>query len=301
MPPFAQVKKSFMPTLLAGTLLTLLALAQAAQADTLEQIKSTGEIRIGYRESSLPLSWIEKDKPTGFMVSLCEKVINEQIAPALKIKQLKIKYVPVNVQTRFPLLDQKSIDMECGSTTVTLARMKQVDFSLVTYVTTSKLVSLKKIGPMSLDTMSGRTLAVQTGSSHAELISKMIGNAKILYVANATAGVQALADGKAQAYVDGEILYQSAIHKLGLPKDEFVAGSALSVEPFAIVTRKGDTALEKLIDVGLRKIFSHSDEALNLLKGYSDQLGMDINALTRDAIRNPSKGHECSMLETVSC
>ncbi|KPC55037.1 transporter substrate-binding domain-containing protein [Amantichitinum ursilacus] len=272
----------------------------ASQADTLDRIKTSGEIKIGYRSSSMPLSWSADGTPTGFMVALCEKIVTEQISTALH-KPIKITYVPVTVQTRFQLLDQQAIDMECGSTTVTLERMKQVDFSLATYITTSRLVSLKKTGALNLSTMNGRVLAVQTGSSHAELISKMLGGARLLQVPDAARGVEAVANGKAAAYVDAENLILSAIKANHLQPADFTMGTSLSVEPFAIVTRKGDTGLEKLIDQGLRKAFSHSEATVTLLQGYSTQMGADINALTRDAIRNPSRSHECSMLEAVTC
>lgn len=275
--------------------------AVASQAaDTLDRIKSSGEIKIGYRSSSMPLSWSANGTPTGFMVALCEKIVTDQISTALH-KPIKIQYVPVTVQTRFKLLDQQAIDMECGSTTVTLERMKQVDFSLSTYVTTSRLVSLKKTGPLTLSSMNGGVLAVQTGSSHADLIPKMLGSAKLLQVPDAAHGIQAVANGKAAAYVDAENLILSAIRANDMQASDFTMGSSLSVEPFAIVTRKGDAGIEKLIDQGLRKIFSHSDLALTMLQGYSTQMGADINALTRDAIRNPSRSHECSMLEAVTC
>jgi glutamate/aspartate transport system substrate-binding protein len=246
----------------------------------------------------MPLSWSDKDKPTGYMVSLCEKIVTEQIAPAVHNKNLRIQYVPVTAQNRFQLLASGKIDMECGSTTVTRERLKQANFSLVTYITESRLVSLKSGGPQSLATISGKTLAVQSGSSQAALISRVASGVKVLEVPDAAHGIEAVSQGKAHAYVDGEILSQSAIRKMGLPDDRFVYGSPISVEPFAIMTRKGDTEFGQLIDTGLRKIFAKPAESLALLKGYSDQMGADINLMTREAVRNPAKGHECSVLES---
>ncbi|WP_188695328.1 transporter substrate-binding domain-containing protein [Silvimonas amylolytica] len=277
------------------------ALALPAVAGTLDQIASNGEVRIGYRQSSMPLSWSDNEKPTGFMVSLCEKIVTEQIGPAVHNKNLRIQYVPVTAQNRFDLLASGKIDMECGSTTVTRARLQQADFSLVTYITESRLVSLKSSGAQSLSTISGKTLAVQTGSSQAALIARVASGVKVLPVPDAAHGIAAVSQGKAHAYVDGEILSQSAIRKAGLPDDRFVYGAPISVEPFAIMTRKGDADFGQLIDAGLRKIFAKPNESLALLKGYSDQMGADINLMTREAMRNPAKGRECSVLEAASC
>ncbi len=140
------------------------ALPSVAHADTLDTIKASGEVKIGYRESSLPVSYLPKGQtePTGFVVALCKQIVATNISEAVKKKPVKIKWVPVTAQNRLTLLKDGSIDMECGSTTVTQDRLKQVDFfSLVTFVTTSRMVSLASTNAASLKGLAGKTLAVK--------------------------------------------------------------------------------------------------------------------------------------------
>lgn len=278
------------------------ALPSMAQADTLETIKSSGEVKIGYRESAQPVSYLPKGQtePTGFVVALCKQIVATNISEAVK-KQVKIKWVPVTAQNRLKLLMDGSIDMECGSTTITQDRLKQVDFSLVTFVTTSRMVSLASTNAASLKGLAGKTLAVKKGSSHVDLIARMINNVKVMEVTDAKQGVEAVTAGTAQAYLDDEVLIQSAIRKNEQDPKNFAFSTPFSVEPYGIGLRKGDEAFAKLVNAGLRGTFNRSEKAIAMLETYTNELGIPVNNLTRDAIRSPSKSRQCSLLEQSGC
>ena len=278
------------------------AVPAGAYAGTLDTIKAAGEVKIGYRESSQPVSYLNKEtnEPTGFVVQLCKQIVAVNLSEAVK-KPLKIKFVPVTAQNRLKLLLDGSIDMECGSTTVTQDRLKQVDFSLVTFVTTSRMVSLAATNASSLKTLVGKTLAVKTGSSHIDLISRMIADVKVIQVTDARQGVEAVTSGKAQAYLDDEVLIQSAIHKQGLDSAKFAWSTPFSVEPYGIAIRQNDPDFARLVNAGLRATFNRSEKAIAMLDTYTSELGVPINTLTRDAIRSPSKSRQCSLLEQSGC
>ncbi|WP_283147909.1 transporter substrate-binding domain-containing protein [Silvimonas soli] len=271
----------------------------AVLADTLDTIKSTGEVKVGYRESSQPVSYAVNDVPTGFVIDLCRDIVANSISPAIH-KQVKIKFVPVTAQNRLGMLTDGKIDMECGSTTITEDRLKKVDFSVVDFVTSSRLVALSG-APVTLQALSGKTVALKSGSSHVELLSKMIGNVHVLYVNDAAQGVQAVVSKQAAAYLDDEILIQSAIHKAGLDRKNFGFSDPLSVEPYGIALRRGDTAFNVLVNAGIRSNFSHPEKAIASLDSYSSQMGSSVNNLTRDAIRWPAHSRQCSLIDKGDC
>ncbi|GGP28178.1 transporter substrate-binding domain-containing protein [Silvimonas amylolytica] len=291
--------RSFITALAYPLAAAFVVLATPAQADTLDNIKATGTINVGYRQSSQPVSYVVNDNPTGFVVDLCRDIVATTISDAVK-KPVKIKFVPVTAQNRLTMLKEGKIDMECGSTTITEERQKQVGFSVVDFVTTSRLVSLAGTKP-SLPSMEGKTLALKAGSSHIELISKMVGGIHVLSVNDAAQGIQAVQDHKAAAYLDDELLIQGAIHKAGLDFKQFTFSDPLSVEPYGIAFRLGDTAFGKLVSAGVRNNFSRTEKAIRSAETYSAELGVPVNTLTRDAIRSPAYSRQCSLIDKGAC
>src|SRR3981189_37485 len=133
---------------------------------TLKKVRDTKTFTIGFREASFPFAYYdEQKKPVGFSVELCNR-IGDAVKGQLKIPDLAVRYLPINAQTRIPLLTNGTIDIECGSTTNNLARQQQVDFSYSVYVTGGRLLVSKASGIKEIEDLSGKGVGVSSGSSN---------------------------------------------------------------------------------------------------------------------------------------
>src|SRR5579871_1517768 len=131
---------------------------------TLKNVKDTATFTIGYRESSLPLSYLgDQQKPTGFSIELCRHVA-EQVKSKSGVSELKIEFNPVTSATRIPLVANGTVDIECGSTANMLARQKQVAFSVTTFVPQFKWIVRSDGGIKTADDLKGKTVAVTAGT-----------------------------------------------------------------------------------------------------------------------------------------
>ncbi|HKU69563.1 MAG TPA: transporter substrate-binding domain-containing protein, partial [Burkholderiales bacterium] len=157
-----------MRRVLGLTLALFVAVAASGNAvaqDTLKKIKDTGVVKIGNRDASIPLSYLDdKQKPVGYGVDICLKVV-DAIKAELKMPNLKVEFVPVTSQTRIPILTGGNIDLECGSTTNSVERQKQVAFAPTYFMTGTKIIVKKNSGIKGYDDLKGKTVSVSTGGS----------------------------------------------------------------------------------------------------------------------------------------
>src|SRR5450759_1706381 len=160
-------------TRIAKLLLTIAACAicaapVAAQelTGTLKKIKDTGVVKLGNRDASIPLSYLDdRQQPVGYGVDSCLKVV-DAIKAELKMPNLKIEYVPVTSQTRIPILTGGNIDLECGSTTNSMERQKQVAFAPTYFMTGTKIIVKKASGVKSYDDLKGKTVVFTSGTTN---------------------------------------------------------------------------------------------------------------------------------------
>src|SRR5262245_38710923 len=146
--------------------------AQAQSSDTLKKIKDTGKVVMGVRESSAPLSLtLGGGKYVGYHVELCERIIGD-IRKKLGLSQLTIEYTPVTSQNRIPLVQNGTVDIECGSTTNNAARQQQVAFGLTTYVTEVRMAVNAKSGITSIKDLNGKTVVTTTGTTSVQHLRK---------------------------------------------------------------------------------------------------------------------------------
>src|SRR5258708_36054892 len=152
--------------------------AQGLQG-TLQKVKETGTVTIGYRESSLPLSFLDdKQQPVGFSIDLCRSVV-EQMKSKLAMPDLKVAYNPVTSATRIPLVANGTIDIECGSTANMLIRQQQVAFSVTFFVPQFKWVVRTNSGIQTADDLQGRAVAVTSGTNTALFVAKANNDEKL--------------------------------------------------------------------------------------------------------------------------
>ena len=249
--------------------------AQALEG-RLKRIADTKTIAIGYRADAVPFSFTgASSQPDGFSIDLCKRVVNS-IERQLKIQGLKINWVPVTVQSRFEAVAKGRADMECGSSTMTLGRMKEVDFSSVIFVETTGLLVKTAAGLRSLSDMSGLKIAVVAGTTNERAIGAQLKrrqlDATVLPFKSRDEALAALEEGKADAFASDRLLLVGAATKAKDPRSLSLLGDQLSMEPYAIVLPRGDAALRLAVNTGLAQIYA-GDEIVEIFRRWFAAFG----------------------------
>ena len=250
------MKKSF----LVATVLAAAFAAQAQTTDTLKKIKDTGSVVMGVRGSSGALSYtLGEGKYVGFHVELCQRAL-EDIRKQLGLAKLDVKYQEVTSANRIPLVQNGTVDIECGSTTNNEARAKDVAFAHTAYVEEVRILTKVNSGIKGIADLNGKSVATTTGTTSVQLLRKherATGvDFKEVFGKDHADSFLLLESGRADAFVmDGQIVAGLA-SKAKNPADYHMVGEVLSVEPIAIMVRKDDpaflAAVDKTID-GLEK------------------------------------------------
>jgi glutamate/aspartate transport system substrate-binding protein len=221
--------------------------AFAQAASTLDKIKSSGKVAMGVRDSSSPLSYTLGDgKYTGYHVELCERAI-KAMAPAAKIE-----YVPVTSQNRIPLVQNGTVDIECGSTTNNATRQKDVSFAVTTFMTEVRTAVKANSGITSVSQLNGKNVATTTGTTSVQTLRKnerATGiDFKEIYGKDHADSFLLLESGRADAFVMDDNLLAGLIAGAKNPADFKIVGEVLSVEPIAIMFRKDDPSFKTAVD-----------------------------------------------------
>ncbi|MGQ5521684.1 transporter substrate-binding domain-containing protein [Chitinimonas sp. PSY-7] len=227
---------------------------------TLQKVNESGIITVGHRESSIPFSYLDdKQKPVGYAMDLCNQVV-AAVKKKLNKPSLVVKLVPVTSQTRTALMVNGTIDLECGSTTNSKERQKQVAFSDSYFVTSVRMLVRADSGIKSLDDLSGKPVVTTTGTTSDRYIKQNEQghsiDVKNVYAKDHAESFLMVETGRAAAFVMDDVLLASLIANNKNPKDFTIVGPALSVEPYGIMMRKDDPQFKKVADetlVGLYK------------------------------------------------
>ncbi len=242
----------FAATLWATLGATGAAQAQGAGGDTLKKIKDSGAVTMGVRESSGALSYTLGDgKYAGYHYDVCQRVIAD-LQKSLGLPKLEVKYQVVTSQNRIPLVQNGTVDIECGSTTNNATRQKDVSFAVTTYVEEVRIAVKANSGITSIAQLSGKKVATTTGTTSVQLLRKHEKangvNFDEVFGKDHADSFLLLESGRADAFVmDGQILAGN-IAKSKAPADFKIVGEVLSVEPIAIMVRKDDPAFKKAVD-----------------------------------------------------
>jgi glutamate/aspartate transport system substrate-binding protein len=252
---------------LAACLLATAACAQTGDSEglspTLANIKATHVVRLGYRESSPPFSFLDQaNRPIGYSLELCEAVVDE-IGVEVDDPNLKIAYVKVTSDDRIPAVMQNKIDLECGSTTANAERAKQVAFSPLMFVAGTKLMVPKASNVSAVTDLKDKTVVVTKGTTNEQAMhnadKKYALGLNIVTSPDHEQSYQMLVDGKADAFATDDILLYGLIarHK---SQDKFrVTGDYLSYDPYGIMFRKGEPQLNAVVERAFRKLGSNHD------------------------------------------
>jgi ABC-type amino acid transport substrate-binding protein len=263
-----------------GASLAALMLVGPAQGQelsgTLKKIKTSGTFTIGYRESSPPFSFIGTDKrPIGYSIDLCMNVASA-IQKQLGMTDLKLKWVPVTIESRIQMVTQGKVDIECGSTTASLSRREKVDFSLMTFVDGGSLLTTSDANLRGLSDLTGKRIAIVPGSttekSLAEFLKKEFIVVQWVRVKDHSEGFAALEKGEAEAYAsDRGILIGLAVTSKD-PKRFALANFVFSYEPYGFIVRRNDADFRLAVNRALAALY-RSGEVLPIYDRWFGAFG----------------------------
>jgi glutamate/aspartate transport system substrate-binding protein len=286
--------------LLALALTALAATAALAQAnDTLGKIKSTGSVTMGVRESSGVLSYTLGDgKYTGYHVDICQRVLGD-IQKQLGLAKLDIKYQPVTSQNRIPLVQNGTVDIECGSTTNNQARQRDVAFAVTTFIEEVRIAVKADSGINSIKDLNGKTVATTTGTTSVQTLRRheRAGGLdfKEVYGKDHADSFLLLESGRADAFVMDGSLLAGLIARSKNPSDFKIVGEVLSVEPIAIMFRKDDPAFKKAVDDSIIAMMKSGELAKIYDKWFMQptppngvRMNMPMSDALKAAIANPN-------------
>jgi glutamate/aspartate transport system substrate-binding protein len=273
---------------LAAVFLTFFVVASAAAQtqvpsnSRLKAVASAKTIKVAYRADAKPFSFVnDKKEPTGFSIDLCKLVVRS-IQGQLGLADLKIEWVPVTVQTRFSAVASGKADMECGSSTVTLGRMKDVDFSSFIFVESTGIIVAKAANVGKFSDMAGKKIAVASGTTNEKAIVEQLKvqkiDATVVPVKDGSEAIAALESGKADAFASDKLLLVGA--NLKDAQAYTMLADDLSVEPYAIVVPRGDWAFRLAVNTGLAQIF-RTGTVVAVFNGWFGQVGLQMSPVLR--------------------
>jgi len=223
-----------------------------ALSGTLKKVRDSATITLGYRESSLPFSYLNRrQQPIGYSIDLCREIV-EDVSTELDGMEIKIAFSPVTAANRLQKVAAGDIDLECGSTTANVQRRKEVAFSPIFFVAGTKLMVPKTSSVRSYRDLAGKTAVVTAGTTN-EAALRTLSDKQKLGIAIVTApdhaqSLETLAAGKADAFATDDVLLYGFIATAPAARDMKVVGEHLSYDPYGLVYRRDDPAFAALVE-----------------------------------------------------
>ena len=289
------ISGNFSRTIVALGLL-FMGTANSFAGTTIERIKQTGVVNLGFREDSLPFSYknAEQGAPLGYSIDVCNALVD-----ALRTetgKTLTVKYVPVSGESRIPFVVDGKIDFECGNSTNTKARREKVAFSMPLYFASARMLVRADSGIGRFDDLAGKTLTVEKGSTGQQIADArkaVLNTMKVVIAESSDAGAAAVEKKTADAFMTDDILLYA--YKAQSKEKLEVAGAVMSIEPLAIMYAKDDKELATIVDREITKL-TQSGQMRKLYKKWFQttlpqrtySLDVAPNQLTSEVLVRPS-------------
>lgn len=239
----------------------LLLIPTLSPAQTLDRIKETGSIVIGFRTDAEPLSYLADNRPQGYTPTVCFELARK-IGAQLGISDIEAVFEPVDTENRFEKVASGEIDLLCGAATITLTRRETVDFSVPIYVD-GTTVARRADGPQSLPEMAGRKVGVRAGTTTLEALTNSLAQqnieAEIVQFSDHRSGMQALEGGAVDAYFADQSILMSMVMQSENSADLTVLEQILTVEKHGLALPKGDTDFRLAVDRGLSELFQSGE------------------------------------------
>ncbi len=286
-----------------GVAAVFAALAVTANAQeltgTLKKIKETGTITIGNRESSIPFSYLDdKQQPIGYAMDLCAKIV-DAVKAELKMPGLKVAYQPVTSANRIPLLQNGTIDLECGSTTNSVDRQKQVSFGPTYFVINVTGAVKKSSGIKSLADLNGKTVSTTSGTTSVPLLKKYDKTAsadiKEIYGKDHAESFLLLAQDRTAAFIMDDILLAGQIANSQNPGDYVILPESLRQEPYSMMLRKDDPQFKALVDKAIGQVYKSGEINQIYAKWFTQpippkniNMNFPMTPVIKEAFANPN-------------
>ena len=251
----------------ASLFLVLLAAAGLAQAQALDgrlkKIADTKTITLAYRTDAAPFSFEDdKKQPIGYTIDICKRVAT-LIQNQIGAKELAVKWVPVTSQNRFDVVAKGQADLECGASTATLSRMKQVDFSNYVFVDSTGLLALRTSNIRSLADLGGKRIGAVSGTTNERAIERLEQRRKlgikVTTFKSRDEAWAALEEGKIDAFAGDKLLLLGGSLKAKDPKAMNLLTEDLSFEPYAIALPRNDSTMRHAVNAGLTHIYREGE------------------------------------------
>jgi len=293
--------KRYAPITLALLLSAALTAPAGAQelTGTLKKVKETGTFTVGHRESSIPFSYLDdKQRPIGYAMDLCMKIV-DAVKAELKLPSLKVNLQPVTSSNRIPLLQNGTIDMECGSTTNSVKRQEQVSFGPTYFVINITAAVKKNSGINSLVDLNGKTVSTTSGTTSVPMLkayekTKNV-SVKEIFGKDHAESFLLLADDRASAFIMDDLLLAGQIANAKNPADFKIIPDSLRKEPYSMMIRKDDPQFKALVDKTVGGIMKSGEIDKIYDKWFMKPMppkGINMNFPVtpdiRDAFKNPN-------------
>jgi glutamate/aspartate transport system substrate-binding protein len=277
--------------------LALLATGLAAHADdTLQKVAQSGKMTLAYRESSIPFSYIGgAGKPVGMGVDIANAVVN-QVKKELNKPNLEVEYIAVTSANRIPLVQNGTVDLECGSTTNNSARQKDVAFAINYFYTGTRLLTRKGSGIKGYADLSGKTISSTTGTTNVQVLRKYDRdhglNTEMVFGKDHAESMLLVESGRAVAFGMDDILLYGLKAAAKDPGEWEVVGQALQVEPYACMLRKDDPKFKALVDKVIGDMMKSGEFSKLYAKWFTSPIpptNVNLNAPMSDELKDNLK------------
>jgi ABC-type amino acid transport substrate-binding protein len=277
---------------------TCLPISASAQS-TIDKIRQTNTINIGYRESSIPFAYLDDaKKPIGYSLDICAQLV-DGIKRELKLPKLAVKFVPVQAAERIPFVVDGKVDLECGNTTATAERKTKAAFTMPIYIAGAATLARASPPTTSLRDFRGKQIIIAAGTTGEKVLAeanKSSYDIKPFIAKNNTEAFAALKDAKADGWITDDVLLASFRANADKPSDYVLLEKRHTIEPLAIMMRLNDPAFEALIDREMARLVSEEKLQALYQKWFASpippkgiNLGLPPGRLLREYFRFPTK------------
>lgn len=274
----------------------------SAESPTLEKIKRTGEISLGYREASIPFSYLDGNQnPIGISLDLCAAVV-AKIKADLKLDKLEVKLMPVNSSNRIPLIQNGTIDIECGGTSSSATRLKQVSFTVATFVSSPRWMTKSSSGVKDVKGLAGKTIVVTQGSNAAgfALAIKAKGvDFNVVQAKDHAESMLMVQTGRATAFLEDDILLASLSARQPNPTDYVLLPETYDLVPYGLMLRREDPEFKAVADGVIKAMMANGEFAKLYAKWFEspipphgDNLRFPMSEQLKARVANPSDSVE---------
>jgi len=265
--------RRFVITLLCAAVFTGPASAEEPSG-TLQKISNTGEIVIGYVDASQPFSFLDENKqPAGYSIDLCLRVV-EAVKQKLGRTDLAVKYVALQADERLPRVVDGTVDIECGTSTHTISRQEQVDFSNMTFITGASLLLPAGSTIQAVGDLGGKRVSVIEGTTTEralrERLKEALVDAKVIVVKDGDQGLKMLEKGEVDAYAGDQIVLIGLARGAGNANKFALAPELFTYEPYALVVRRNDADFRLIADATLAQLYRTGQIAQVYQKWFGD-------------------------------